>query len=557
MAKLVIPIRGMHCRSCEILLEENIKEVCGVQSVQVSFKHANAIINYKGNVPTNNALALAVQNAGYEIGTQGNIPWFSRNANDYFQLAAAGAILLILYFLAKSLGLFDIAVDSGNGSVWIVLLVGLVAGFSSCMALIGGLVLGISARHSELHPESTPAQRFRPHLFFNAGRIAGYATFGGIIGFLGSAFQLSGSVLGIITIIVGVVMIFLGLKLIEIFPALKNKTITLPKSLSRLLGIKKETKEYSHKNAMVAGALTFFLPCGFTQAMQLYAMSTGSVTQGALIMFMFALGTAPGLLGVGGLASIFKGQKARTFFMVAGLAVIILGVFNISNASRLISWPTRETSTKEVQANGEYQEVRMTQGNAGYTPSQFTVELGRPVRWIVTSESQFSCASSLIMPEYSISKALKSGENIIEFTPTKVGKISFSCSMGMYRGDFTVVESAKTDTKTIRIPTAEEIQAKLQAQIPVANTLRAVYTRSEDLQPNTFIAKVGESTSLEIEVNDNGSGCMSTVTIPGLTNQVELLEKGKKIILKFIPQKAGEYRITCAMGVPRGVITVE
>lgn len=543
----------MHCKSCEILVEENIKEIPGVHSVQVSLKHGSATVNYSGEAPAQEELEKAIQNAGYEMGMQGDIPWFSHDPNDYFRLAAAGGILVILYLIAKSLGLFSIAVGTGNGSVWIVLFVGLVAGFSSCMALIGGLVLGISARHSELHPEATTAQKFKPHLFFNVGRILGYGLLGGLIGFLGSAFQFSNSVLGIVTILVGVVMVFLGLKLIEIFPALKYTTLTLPKSVSRFFGIKKETKEYSHKGALIAGALTFFLPCGFTQAMQLYAMSTGSFTEGALIMSLFALGTAPGLLGIGGLASIFKGQKARTFFMVAGLAVIILGIYNITNASRLISWPTREVDVQEIQTNLEYQEVRMTQNESGYSPSTFTVEAGKPVRWIITSTSQFTCASSLVMKDFNIRKSLKLGENIIEFTPTKTGTIPFSCSMGMYRGTFNVTQGINNIQSVID----NAQNATKVAQSPAKNILKTTYTTVKDIQPNRFVAKVGESTNLEIEVKDDGYGCMSTVTIPGLSDQVELLEKGKTMIINFTPTIKGDYLITCAMGVPRGVITVE
>jgi len=123
-------------------------------------------------------------------------------------------------------------------------------------------------------------------------------------------------------------------------PIFKTMSIqSIMARFSRLLGMRKENKEYSHKSALVAGAMTFFLPCGFTQAMQLYAVSTGSITKGALIMMLFALGTAPGLLGVGGLSSVFKGQKAKLFFMASGIAVIILGIFNISNASKLVFTP--------------------------------------------------------------------------------------------------------------------------------------------------------------------------------------------------------------------------
>jgi sulfite exporter TauE/SafE len=158
----------------------------------------------------------------------------------------------------------------------VVLIVGLTAGISTCMALVGGLVLGISARFSEKHPEASPAQKFRPHIFFIIGRIISYFILGGVIGLLGKAFQLSGPSLGFLTIIVGVVMLILGAQLTEIFPRLSNGGLTLPSSISKFLGIKKHhQKEYSHTNSVLTGALTFFLPCGFTQAMQLYAMSTG------------------------------------------------------------------------------------------------------------------------------------------------------------------------------------------------------------------------------------------------------------------------------------------
>jgi plastocyanin len=236
-------------------------------------------------------------------------------------------------------------------------------------------------------------------------------------------------------------MLFLGLKLIDIFPVLKNKTITLPKAISNLLGVRNSDKEYNHTSAFTAGAMTFFLPCGFTQTMQLYAVSTGSFSKGALIMFLFAVGTAPGLLGIGGLSSIFKGRRARVFFATAGLAVILLGAVNISNASRLISFPTGQTTkTTASVLNGRVQEVRMIQGDKGYHPNQFTIKKGIPVRWIIDSKAQYSCAASIIMSAYDINQPLKPGKNVIEFTPTETGEIEFTCSMGMYRGIFVIGE---------------------------------------------------------------------------------------------------------------------
>ncbi len=561
MGKFIVPIRGMHCRSCEILIEDNLKEVKGVKSVNVSYKDGKAKVHFEGPTPSKQSIRDAVQAAGYEIGQKEKLPWISRNPRDYFYLLLAGSILAVLYFIASSTGLFNVNISTGGGSMGVVVLVGLVAGFSSCMALIGGLVLGLAARHSELHPEATAAQKFRPHIFFNVGRIAGYAFFGGAIGLLGSAFRPSASTLGIMTIIVGGVMIFLGLKLIEIFPALRDKTITLPKFISRALGIRNENKEYSHKSAFIGGAMTFFLPCGFTQAMQLYAVSTGSLTKGALIMMLFALGTAPGLLGIGGLSSVFKGQKARIFFMGAGIAVIVLGIFNISNASRIVFTPGTKTANT-AQATGPAQEVRMTQSDSGYSPKSFTVVKGRPVKWIINSTSQYSCSSYIVMSAYKISQPLKSGENIIEFTPTKTGTVSFTCSMGMYRGSFNVIEDTNpVQSQATPASTPQQAQPAVEAKTaePATGTqiLKTVYRTDNDIEPNTFTVKVGQAARLEVDVKDEGYGCMSTIMIPGLYNQPELLEKNKTLALDFTAKDKGEYPITCAMGVQRGIINVE
>lgn len=437
----------MHCAACELLIGEELKKIPGVGSVYVSQKKALAIIKYPETVQIKDEdIIKAVQEAGYEVGSKQKLPWISRNPADYKDLAFAAGIFFVIYFLARWFNMFDLGINAPNSGVAVALLVGLVAGVSTCMALIGGLVLGLSARHAEQHPEATALQKFRPHVFFNIGRILGFVALGGVIGLIGQAFKPSNNLLGFLTVLIGGVMIFFGLKLVEIFPALCDKSITLPSGIARLFGLNKEVKEYSHKGAMVMGTLTFFLPCGFTQAMQLYAVSTGSFWQGAAIMGLFAIGTAPGLLGIGGLTSVFKGHKARIFFMVAGLTVILLGWFNITNGSRLFGGRAGSKAVATVVDQNampigrQAQEVRMTQSRAGYSPNTFTIKKGQPVKWIIKSTTSLHCTAYLVVPKYGISKSLKSGENIITFTPTQVGEIPFSCSMGMYRGKFVVVE---------------------------------------------------------------------------------------------------------------------
>lgn len=446
MQKLIVPIRGMHCKSCEILIEENLKHIPDIKKCQVSHVSGRAKIWYEGPRPSLNQMSKAVEAAGYALGQEDKKRWFSRNPRDYYYLVNAGAILLLLFVFAQISGLSGLAANVNQKSVAMAAVVGLVAGVSSCMALVGGLVLALSARHAELHPQATRIEKFRPHLFFNLGRVLGFAVFGAAIGIIGGALQPSVKVMAILTMAVGAVMILLGLKLVEIFPILEKVNIAMPKFVSRLLGIKQEAGEYSHRGAFFGGGLTFFLPCGFTQAMQLYAISTGSAISGALIMSLFALGTAPGLLGIGGLSSAFKGSKAKLFFATAGLAVLLLGAFNINNASQILfpqnvqAQKTLENPSAGLPTTGQVQEVRMTQGSFGYSPNQFTVKKGNTVKWIITSTSQFTCASYLVMPAFNIHQALLAGENVIQFTPTQSGEIAFSCSMGMYRGKFVVTD---------------------------------------------------------------------------------------------------------------------
>lgn len=456
MNKKTVYISGMHCRSCEILIERKLRRVAGIHEVHINHKNGEATIAYTSDALDMQAVEQAIKLAGYSLGSKASKSWFSHNGMDYAELAASASIVLLLYAVLSKTGLLDSAVASGGKlTLPTILLIGLTAGISSCMALVGGLVLGLSAEHAVAHPEATPLQNFRPHVFFNTGRLLSYTLLGGVIGYLGSIFSLSQSWLGVITVLVGFVMLVLGLSLIGIFPKISGGIAFMPKVISKKLGLHRDGKEYSHTSSVILGALTFFLPCGFTQAMQIYAVSTGSFTQGALIMGTFALGTMPMLIGVGGIASYVKGTAGRYFFKIAGLAVIIFAFLNINNglAQNGINIPLPKidlstvitsrgsTSAEIVTENGkQIQILRMDEVRSGYSPNELVVKVGIPVRWIINATYPYSCAASFIVPDLKIRGMLKEGENILEFTPDKVGDIPFMCSMGMYRGNITVIE---------------------------------------------------------------------------------------------------------------------
>ena len=272
---LTVLIKGMHCRSCELLIEDKLKELDRVKSVDISYKTGEAIINYEGEAPAQSSINKVIAEAGYSIGYSGKSPLLSSDKNEYTSLGVAFVLLLALYLLLRSLGLTDINLNPelSNPSWSLVILIGIVAGFSTCMALVGGLSLGLSTKFIESHPQATATEKFRPHIYFVVGRILSYALLGGILGQIGTIFQFSTFANGALFFLIGLVMLVIGLQLINIFPRLSKYKLTLPKVIARALGISKKNTEYSHEHALALGALTFFLPCGFTQAMQLYAIS--------------------------------------------------------------------------------------------------------------------------------------------------------------------------------------------------------------------------------------------------------------------------------------------
>lgn len=471
--KLTIFIDGLHCAACEILTEDALKRVPSITAAKVNRHTGQADLSYQATPPDLVEIARELEAIGYKLNqdksgkeNQKNTP-INQNHNDIVCASPSAPLstknryalpltiigLIAVYWLINNAPMFDLGalIGTGDFSLPLALLIGLVAGVSTCLALTGGLALSLAASYADAHPQAGRLTRFKPQLLFNLGRITGFFFLGGLLGLVGTSFKLSPIINSLLVIFVGIVILFLGLKLLNISPALNNFGFNLPKKFSRLA---------KTKNALLLGALTFFIPCGFTQAVQIYAIGTGDFLRGGLTMALFAIGTAPGLLGLGGLAALWKnpqviknnqkksGWQNKTFLRIAGAIIVIFALMNLNNGLRLfiisntgpLSTPSSGTN-QSVASTDDVQIIRMVEHNRGYTPNRFTVVKNVPVRWVIDAQAPYSCASALIVPSLKIQRQLKPGENIIEFTPTKTGPIPFSCSMGMYTGSFTVIDN--------------------------------------------------------------------------------------------------------------------
>lgn len=351
-----------------------------------------------------------------------------------------GALLLIwaAYLILTETGIAQISPDldvaAGFGAVF---LIGLVAAFSSCTAVLGGLIVAASTAAAKRYPNASFAVKFRPHLVFNLGRLIGFISFGAFIGLIGGAISLSPGVNAVLVGVVALMMIGIGANLLDVFP---RGVLHPPKWVTQKIhGLSESDHPFV---PFVLGALTFFLPCGFTQSMQLYALSTGNPVQAAMVMGIFALGTLPALVGIAAAASATRGNTLRHVSKAAGAVVVALGLINIGNSATLLGF-----STPSIQAaptgvsqivNGE-QIIQMEVTNYGvYQPDILRVKAGTPVRWQIYGGTSMGCASSLVMRAFSLNQRLSVGLNEVTFTPTVPGRYPFSCSMGMVRGTMIV-----------------------------------------------------------------------------------------------------------------------
>ena len=563
--KIRLKIEGMHCASCEILIEREFKKITGVEKVKVNHAKGFAEIVCT-NEPPIQKLHNAIKAHGYSVysdsGPRANKTVRANTKQDYLEIGASFLVLIGVYFILKQLDVIPKGLAiSDSMNYGLVFVIGLVAAASTCIAVTGGLLLAFAGKYNEAHPNMAPSEKFKPHLYFNAGRIVSYTALGGVIGAIGSMITVSIRLNGILMIIASVIMMILGFQMLKLFPWLKKFQPKMPKLIAHK--IHDLGSNGTKGSAFFLGAATFFLPCGFTQALQLYVLSKGSFTQGALTMLAFSLGTLPALISLSAISSFAKGAFQRYFLKFAGAAVILLGLFNINNGLTLagstanigsILGLTKQVTAavdKNIQIVEGKQIVKMKVTGLEYAPSRFTIVKDIPVLWQIDGKEAQGCARVISVPKLNLVKYLSpEGITTIAFTPEEEGDISFSCTMGMTTpgAKFTVVKNANkiaTEKKLQRISGQTACDPNV-ANCLQAQKLTAEISRERGFYPQSFTIKKGIPVDLLLTDSVPLGGCMSVLVIPDYDIALPLKLGENK--LAFTPTKTGKVYATCSMG---------
>ena len=438
----------MTCVSCENLISEDVSKVNGVDKVLVSHKTQIAQVYFSDGKLDSQEIIKTIEKLGYEA-SENPIEKSAKKKNKTTSAQWAWSLFVVfcIYVVYKYftwIGILDwIQIDSKNIGYGAAFLIGIVASMSTCLAVVGAVVMSFGAKYkSEGNKFSKNA---KPHLLFHAGRIGGFFLLGGLLGILGNFVQFSSSVFSIFTILIALVLFWLALNILGFLPSMTTLGIHMPKSS---MNVWQKLKKSEHAMAPVLlGAFTFFLPCGFTQSMQLFAVSSGSFWIGGFTLAFFALGTSPILFSIGMASSKANNKKNIVLQKVIGFIILVFAFYTLSSGLAVqgisLSNFFKNTSPKSNSAvsviNQEgLQVVKMAVEYSGYNPDVIKIKQGIPVRWEIDGKQLSGCNSQIIVPDLNIKKKLNSGLNVIEFTPPNKGTLNFSCWMGMVRGKFIV-----------------------------------------------------------------------------------------------------------------------
>ena len=460
MKKTKIRTTGMTCESCEKIIAKQVLKLDGVKSIDVDYSKEETEIEYDPKRVSLTEIKEAIEKKGYickDFNGKSNKNWLG------WTFAGLGFIL-VMYFAWTIYGKIQLPAITAGMSYGLLFLVGLLTGFH-CVGMCGGFVVSYTAKGIK---EGKKPHRL--HLSYGIGKVISYTVIGASFGLLGSIIAFTPAMRGIAGILAGLFLVIFGLKMLNVIPALRKFNLRMPKFVNKF--VSKERREHANSPLAIGLLNGLMIACGPLQAVYIMAAGTGSWLEGAKLLFAFALGTLPVMLGFGYMTSIISKKATHKILKASGVIVIVLGLIMVNRGLALTGTGydmNSLTSGFAPFANADtgidngivmkdgYQEIRMEVNRYGWTPEKFVLQKDVPVKWIIDGKELNGCNNAIQVPKLGLNFDINPGEQVIEFTPTESGTVAWSCWMGMIPGVFVVqddlnVESAQEELNNIVVP---------------------------------------------------------------------------------------------------------
>lgn len=326
-------------------------------------------------------------------------------------------------------------------------------------AVQGGLLAGAVARRHETHPDAGRHKHLddvAPVGGFLAGKLASHTLAGALLGLVGDAAQRFHT-RALMQIGAGVVMILVGANLLGA-RTLRRLVPPPPPAVSRF--VRRRARSQAILAPAVLGFATVLIPCGVTLSVMVLAVASGSPLLGALGMAVFVLGTSP-LFAVLGYAVRRSGNLWRGYLgKAAAVAVMVAGLLSINSGLILTGSPvTLETAWEDLTGGraqaaagpGPGQDAAVTVDGAGvqhivielgdssYSPSRVQARAGLPTRLTLRTNGTQGCTRGFVVPAAGFETTLpETGDTVLDLGESAAGRITYTCSMGMYRGEIDI-----------------------------------------------------------------------------------------------------------------------
>jgi len=342
-------------------------------------------------------------------------------------------------------------------NIWLAFITGLTTGGVSCLAVQGGLLASALSTKNENknNKEVISISHWQQIGAFLIAKAISHGILGVLLGAIGSLILFTPKIMGLIQIFAGLFMVVTAFRLLDVHPIFRYFVIAPPRWTYKIL--RKTSISGSVFSPFLLGLFSILMPCGVTQAMMALSVASGNAIIGGLILAAFVLGTSPLFFALG--AGMAKMLEKKAFVYVASIVIMVMGIMSLNGgiASRGSIYTLQNLykvaigqvpdavggkigeESKVATVMGGFQEAIITVSNRGYTSDTEILKVNVPVKLKLLTNNVRSCALAFTIPEFNIQKVLPStGETLVEFTPTKTGRLAYSCSMGMYTGEFNV-----------------------------------------------------------------------------------------------------------------------
>lgn len=443
--KHTIYIEGMSCVACEKLLNKSCNTIKGCEVHKVS--HKKWLLECDcSDEKSLQQVKQTITDHGYKVSnwSKTSNPWkavWTKSIDERVEIGVILVIAIVIVMLLSEVNIYKYLPSFGSEvSIGVAVLVWLVASVSSCLAVVWWVVIGFS---EYIDSSSSRGWRLRVQVSFQAWRIIGFALLGAVLGLLGNIISINLWVQWLLNIVVGLVFVYMWLYMFGLLPNITQLGFHVPSSRTDKLDTTKNTWY-----APIIGALTFFLPCGFTQSMQVMALWSWDPLQGTLIMGAFAIGTAPALLAVWLGSWYIKGTSMKIINRVIGCLIVFFGLYTVNNGRDLVGglgWPN-VTVAAEQQVNDQepatYERIEAKHNGYQLVPESIWLEAWKSYELIITPENNgLGCMSTMTIPKLdkTVHRIIKGEQIIYKFDAIKPWKYPVVCAaMGMPHGEIVV-----------------------------------------------------------------------------------------------------------------------